>query len=69
MEFTMSENGSIESVRETPKPETESYVNWGEEARTTQLRQALISQAAVIIELRREVAKLRMIEELLESRC
>lgn len=63
----MSENGSIDSVRESPKPET--YVNWGEEARTTQMRQALISQAAVIQELQREVKKLRMIEELLDSRC
>lgn len=72
LEFTTSENGSIETVTETPKPTPDnahSYVSWGEEARTTQLRQALISQAAVIIELRREVAKLRMIEELLESRC
>lgn len=63
----MSENGSIDSVRESPKPET--YVNWGEEARTVQMRRALISQAAVILELQREVRKLRMIEELLESRC
>lgn len=68
MEFTMSENGSIESVREDPKPDM-SYVNWGEEARTVQMRRALITQAAVIVELKREVAKLRLIEELLDSRC
>lgn len=64
LEFTTSENGNIEAVQRTPEP----YVNWGEEARTSQMRQALISQARVIVELQREVAKLRLIEDLLESR-
>lgn len=65
LEFTTSENGSIETVKEAPKPD--SYVNWGEEARTTQMRQAIITQAAVIIELKREVAKRQLIEELLDQ--
>lgn len=71
LEFQAAENGNIEAVTRTPEPSRDSahsYVSWGEEARTSQMRQALISQARVIVELQREVAKLRLIEDLLESR-
>lgn len=45
----------------------QQYVNWGEEASTTTLRQALLTQSRLITELQREVVKLRMIKELLDN--